>query len=83
MFYVNIELLQFTAVCITIYRISFITFYVRVYYILPHQLLLHFAAFLLQFTAVLHFTAILLQFTAVITIYRVYYNLRRNNIPKS
>ena len=48
------------------------------YYILPHQRLLHFTAFLLQFTAVLHFTAILLQFTALITIYRVYYNLRRN-----
>ena len=50
------------------------------YYSLPHQRLLHFTAFVLQFTAVLHFTAILLQFTALITIYRVYYNLHRNRV---
>ena len=64
-----------------------ITIYLSLYYNLPHvfyynlrQSLLHFTAFLLQFTTVLHFTVILLQFTALVTIYRVHYNLRRNII---
>ena len=73
----SLTLLQFTSVCITIYRIPFLTIYVRVftfyrinvYYILPH-----FYYNLPQYYILPRFyynLQHLLQFTAFITIYVV------------